>query len=98
MTGHLAENFTLISANAAHFSGRSSSVKIADAGHSGSHAPQSMHSSGSITSMLAPSWKQSTGHVATHSVYLHLMQGSATTYVMRPSQSEFRAGMTQLSR
>src|ERR1700674_5030073 len=31
-----------------HFSGRSSSAKIAETGHTGTHAPQSMHSTGSI--------------------------------------------------
>ena len=34
----------------AHFSGRSSSAKIADTGHTGTHAPQSMHSTGSMKS------------------------------------------------
>src|SRR5690606_24114498 len=48
-------------------------------GHSGSHRVQSMHSSGSITRKLGPSWKQSTGHTSTQSVYLHLMQFSVTT-------------------
>src|SRR5690606_10915106 len=55
---------------------------IASTGHSGSHSVQSMHSSGSITSMFGPSWKQSTGHTSTQSVYLHLMQASVTTNVM----------------
>ena len=32
----------------AHFSGRSSSAKIADTGQTGTHAPQSMHSTGSM--------------------------------------------------
>ena len=41
-----------------------------------------MHSSGSITSMFGPSWKQSTGHTSTQSVYLHLIQASVTTKVM----------------
>jgi hypothetical protein len=31
-----------------HFSGRSSSAKMADTGHTGTHAPQSMHSTGSM--------------------------------------------------
>src|SRR5690606_27498845 len=48
-------------------------------GHSGSHRVQSMHSSGSITRKFGPSWKQSTGHTSTQSVYLHLMQFSVTT-------------------
>jgi hypothetical protein len=43
---------------------------------------QSMHSSGSITSMFGPSWKQSTGQTSTQSVYLHLMQLSVTTWVI----------------
>src|SRR5712664_582824 len=63
-------------------SGTSSSAKIASTGHSGTHSVQSMHSSGSITSMLGPSRKQSTGHTSTQSVYLHLMQLSVTTYAI----------------
>jgi hypothetical protein len=34
--------------NSFHFSGKSSSAKMADTGHTGTHAPQSMHSTGSI--------------------------------------------------
>ena len=41
--------------NGVHMSGTASSVVMASTGHSGSHAPQSMHSSGSITSMRATS-------------------------------------------
>src|SRR5690348_2818532 len=44
-----------------------------------------MHSSGSMTRKLGPSWKQSTGHTSTQSVYLHLMQFSVTTWVTTPS-------------
>src|SRR5690606_36009520 len=58
---------------------------MASTGHSGSHSVQSMHSSGSIVSMFGPSWKQSTGHTSTQSVYLHLMQASVTTKVMMRS-------------
>src|SRR4051812_34672309 len=47
------------------------------------HTAQSMHSSGSITSMFGPSRKQSTGQTSTQSVYLHLMQDSVTTWVMK---------------
>src|SRR5690606_22928657 len=47
-----------------------------------------MHSSGSITSMFGPSWKQSTGHTSTQSVSLHLMQASVTTKVMNDSGLE----------
>src|SRR6478672_11898446 len=69
--------------------GTSSSGKIAFAGHSGSHSVQSMHSSGSITRKFGPSWKQSTGHTSTQSVYLHLMQFSVTTKGM----VSFRSGI-----
>src|SRR5208282_5248727 len=34
-----------------HFSGRSSSAKMAETGHTGTQAPQSMHSTGSIYSI-----------------------------------------------
>jgi hypothetical protein len=56
-------------------------------GHSGSHKVQSMHSSGSITRKFGPSWKQSTGHTSTQSVYLHLMQFSVTTKGMTGSMA-----------
>src|SRR6185437_10057646 len=62
--------------------GTSSSGKIARAGHSGSHNVQSMHSSGSIARKFGPSWKQSTGHTSTQSVYLHFTQLSVTTKAM----------------
>src|SRR6202790_1192989 len=55
---------------------------MASTGHSGSHSVQSMHSSGSITRKLGPSWKQSTGQTSTQSIYLHLMQLSVTTNAM----------------
>ncbi len=67
--------------------GTSSSETIASTGHSGSHSVQSMHSSGSITSMFGPSWKQSTGHTSTQSVYLHLIQASVTTKVIAYTRS-----------
>lgn len=61
------------------------------------HSAQSMHSSGSMTSILGPSRKQSTGQTSTQSVYLHRMQFSVTTWGMgraaradleqKPSQS-----------
>src|SRR5436189_5784961 len=63
--------------------GTSSSAKLASTGHSATHSVQSMHSSGSITSMFGPSRKQSTGHTSTQSVYLHFTQDSVTTYVMK---------------
>src|SRR5689334_23838840 len=43
---------------------------------------QSMHSSGSITSMFGPSRKQSTGQTSTQSVYLQRIQDSVTTWVI----------------
>jgi hypothetical protein len=49
---------------------------------------QSMHSSGSITSMFGPSRKQSTGHTSTQSVYLQRMQDSETTWVMVVAKRE----------
>src|SRR3954462_7772551 len=64
-----------------HFSGSASSGKIASTGHSGSHAKQSMHSSGSITRMRPASWMQSTGHTSTQERSLMSMQGSAMMYV-----------------
>ena len=67
---------------ASSVAGRSSSAKMALAGHSGTQTAQSMHSSGLMTSMFGPSTKQSTGHTSTQSVYLHLMQFSETTWVM----------------
>lgn len=45
-----------------------------------------MHSSGSITRKLGPSWKQSTGQTSTQSVYLHFMHASVTTKVMSSFQ------------
>src|SRR5512142_257456 len=73
------DNSAFKAINAFWSAGTSSSAKIASAGHSGTHSVQSMHSSGSITSMFGPSRKQSTGQTSTQSVYLHLMQLSVTT-------------------
>ncbi len=63
-------------------SGRSTSAKMALAGHSGTQIPQSTQPSGSMTRKLGPSWKQSTGQTDTQSVYLQRMQDSVTTKVM----------------
>ena len=79
-----------LSAKCAHFSGRSSAAKIADTGHTGTHAPQSMHSTGSMKSWsvsLCPfssffGWMQSTGQASTHAESLVPMQGSAITYAI----------------
>src|SRR5919109_4098951 len=71
--------------NGSHFSGSASSGKMASTGHSGSQAPQSMHSSGSMTSILSPWWMQSTGQTSTQDRSLMSMQGSAMMYVTRAS-------------
>src|SRR5690606_28362722 len=53
MFGHSALNLVLSSS---HFSSPLSvSGRMASAGHSGSHTPQSMHSFGLMTSMFSPS-------------------------------------------
>src|SRR5438105_11930633 len=74
--------------NAFHFSGSASSGKIASTGHSGSHAPQSMHSSGSMTRMRSASWMQSTGQTSTHERSLMSMHGSAMMYVIAAYSTE----------
>src|SRR5919108_4075024 len=65
-------------------SGTASSAKIAVTGHSGSHAPQSMHSSGSMKYIASSSvaWMQSTGQTSTHEASFTPMHGSVMTYVM----------------
>src|SRR5256714_14373100 len=63
-----------------HCGGQSSSGKIAVTGHSGSHAPQSMHSSGWMYNMSGPSYMQSTGQTSTHDRSFTLMHGSAMMY------------------
>src|SRR5882757_5235831 len=71
--------------NGSHLSGTASSGKIASTGHSGSQAPQSMHSSGSITRMRSASWMQSTGQTSTQERSLMSMQGSEMMYVTPPT-------------
>src|SRR3954469_3868611 len=48
---HRPKYLAFRSVNEAHFSGRSSSAKMADTGHTGTQAPQSMHSTGSMYSI-----------------------------------------------
>src|SRR5881227_2995886 len=79
-----------------HLSGNASSGKIASTGHSGSHAPQSMHSSGSITRMRLASWMQSTGQTSTHDLSLMSMQGSAMMYVTTRTLAKPLVGRRQL--
>ena len=67
----------MIFTNGSHLSGSASSGKIASTGHSGSQAPQSMHSSGSMMSLRSNSWMQSTGQTSTQERSLMSMQGSA---------------------
>src|SRR6059058_3185168 len=78
--------------NGSHFSGVASSGKIASTGHSGSQAPQSMHSSGSMTRMRSASWMQSTGQTSTHERSLMSMHGSAMMYVTAAYSTEARSG------
>src|SRR5919205_1496831 len=85
----------LMRTNGSHFSGNASSGKIASTGHSGSHAPQSMHSSGSMTRMRFASWMQSTGQTSTHDLSLMSMQGSAMMYVTRATLAIRSAGRRQ---
>src|SRR5438132_9644323 len=62
---------------------------MADTGHAGTHAPQSMHSSGWMKSIGDCSnsgssflgWMQSTGQTSTHAVSLVPMHGSAMMYM-----------------
>src|ERR671920_532291 len=82
--------------NGSHFSGSASSGKIASTGHSGSQAPQSMHSSGSMTRIRFASWMQSTGHTSTHDLSLMSMQGSEMMYVTRATLATALARRRQL--
>src|SRR6185437_14953051 len=81
---------------ASHLSGSASSGKIASTGHSGSQAPQSMHSSGSMTRIRSASWMQSTGQTSTHDLSLMSMQGSAMMYVTRSTLAKRSGGRRQL--
>src|SRR3954451_13515788 len=82
--------------NGSHLPGSASSGKIASTGHSGSQAPQSMHSSGSMTRMRFASWMQSTGHTSTHDLSLMSMQGSEMMYVTRATLATGLPGGRQL--
>jgi hypothetical protein len=72
----------LIGVKLAHFSGKSSSAKIAVTGHTGTHAPQSIHSTGLMYSCVSASksasslrgWMQSTGQTSTQAVSFVPMQ------------------------
>ena len=90
----------MIFTNASHLSGSASSGKIASTGHSGSQAPQSMHSSGSMTSIRSDSWMQSTGQTSTQERSLMSMQGSAMMYVIPtaslPTAPDARSGQASM--
>ena len=75
----------MIFTKGSHLSGSASSGKIASTGHSGSQAPQSMHSSGSMISIRSNSWMQSTGQTSTQERSLMSMQGSLMMYVIGAS-------------
>src|SRR6478672_9961655 len=81
--------------NGCHLSGSASSGKIASTGHSGSQAPQSMHSSGSMTRIRSASWMQSTGQTSTQERSLMSMQGSAMMYVTPPTLPKHSRGGRQ---
>src|SRR4051794_41316378 len=85
----------LMRTNGSHFSGSASSGKIASTGHSGSQAPQSMHSSGSMTSRRSASWMQSTGHTSTHDLSLMSIHGSEMMYVTAPTIATRSTGRRQ---
>src|SRR5208282_4034108 len=63
---------------------------MADTGHAGTQAPQSMHSTGTINSCSDSAkpassflgWMQSTGQASTQAVSLVPIQGSAITYAI----------------
>src|SRR3954471_5796254 len=78
-----------------HLSGSASSGKIASTGHSGSQAPQSMHSSGSMTRIRPASWMQSTGQTSTHDLSLMSMHGSEMMYVTPPTLPRASVGRRQ---
>src|SRR5690348_4474949 len=82
--------------NALHLSGSASSGKIASTGHSGSQAPQSMHSSGSMTRIRFASWMQSTGQTSTQDLSLMSIQGSAMMYVTGATLAKRSARRCQL--
>jgi hypothetical protein len=81
--------------NPFHFSGVSSRAKIASTGQAGTHAPQSMHSSGWMNSISADSksdssflgWIQSTGQTSTHAVSLVPTHGSQMIYATEVSRN-----------
>src|SRR5579862_9285142 len=86
----LVYHSALIGVKFVHFSGKSSRAKMAVTGQTGTHAPQSMHSTGLMYSCGSASnagssfrgWMQSTGQTSTQAVSLVPTQGSAITYAI----------------
>src|SRR3546814_16434921 len=76
MLGHWAEKVVFSSS---HFSSTFSvSGRIASAGHSGSHKPQSIHQLWLMTNMISPSYKQSKRQTSTQSTYHQQLNGAST--------------------
>src|SRR5204862_3822147 len=75
-------------------SGTSLSCRIALTGHTGSHAPHSMQTSGSMKYILSASvvWIQSTGQASTHDASLTSMHGSQMVYVTLALRCEMGSG------
>src|SRR5262245_51623945 len=67
---------------------------MAFTGHVSTHAPQSMHSSGSMKFMSSPSseWMQSTGHTSTQVASLVPMHGCVITKAIGYPLSEIGPG------
>src|SRR5947207_183647 len=78
---HLAKYSRFKAMNDAHSPGTSSSAKIASTGQGSTHAPQSMHSSGSMKYWLVSVsvWMQSTGQTSTHEASFTPIQGCVIT-------------------
>src|SRR6202011_3733781 len=87
----LAYQPALMGVKFCHFSGRSSRAKIAVTGQTGTHAPQSIHSTGWMESCVSFSksgsslrgWMQSTGQTSTQAESFVPMHGSAITYAIQ---------------
>src|SRR5262245_63186492 len=85
--------------NEVHSAGTSSSGKIASTGQGSTHAPQSMHSSGSMKYISAASsvWMQSTGQTSTHEASFTPMQGWVMTYATWSNSNEAAGRSTATS-
>src|SRR5258707_15588813 len=80
LTAIFGQIFAYSAFSDSHFSSPGSvSGLIASTGHSGTQTPQSMHSSGWMTSIFSPSYKQSPGHTSTQTTIVYRLQLSWTT-------------------